>query len=57
MRQDAAEAVMNPDEAFAVANGAFGLANILDEDFAFADVADVVDAGEAAAVAAVVVLA
>lgn len=57
MRRDAAEAVMNPDEAFAVANGAFGLANILDEDFAFADVADVVDAGEAAAVAAVVVLA
>jgi hypothetical protein len=51
------EAVTNPDEAFVVANGASGPANNLGEDFAFVDVAgvvdvvDVVDAVEAAAVA------
>ena len=45
------EAAMNPDEAFVVANGASGLANNLDEDFAFVGVVNVVDAVEAAAVA------
>jgi hypothetical protein len=51
VRRDAVEAVTNPDEAFVVANGASGPANNLGEDFAFVDVAGVVDVVDAAAVA------
>jgi hypothetical protein len=57
VRRDAVEAVTNPDEAFVVANGASGPANNLGEDFAFVDVAGVVDVVDAVEAAAVAVLA
>lgn len=48
---------MNPDESFAVANAASGLADMLGEDFAFVDVVEAAAAAAVAAVAVVVVLA
>jgi hypothetical protein len=55
VRRGEVEAVMNPDESFAVANDASGLADMLGEHSAFADVVEAAAAAVAAALASEIV--